>query len=200
MSTSPGLGLSGGKGVDDWEQWLPDLLGDGPVDLIGHSIGAAAAVTAADQQRTKVASLTLIAPFFLQRPAGVAARQRALAHAYLRRTNPNALSRKLTGSDASAAALESSVSDLKRTTAGAAASHLALAASKRWRDELRAALDRFDGPVRIITGTDDPLTPDAEEQMRLAPNVELVAVSGAGHHPQLTHLCELLELITATHA
>ncbi|MFM9597681.1 alpha/beta fold hydrolase, partial [Streptomyces scabiei] len=38
----PGLGLSGGRGIADWEAWLPGILGGAPVDLIGHSIGAAA--------------------------------------------------------------------------------------------------------------------------------------------------------------
>ncbi len=45
----PGLGLSGGTGVQDWEKWLPAVLGGEPADLIGHSIGAAAAVVAADR-------------------------------------------------------------------------------------------------------------------------------------------------------
>ncbi|MEV7662484.1 alpha/beta fold hydrolase [Paenarthrobacter sp. NPDC089316] len=183
----PGLGLSSGTGVTDWEQWLPALLSGKRVDLIGHSIGAAAAVVAADRMPSQVNSLTLIAPFFLQAPTGAAARLRPLVSMYLRHIDSTRLSHQLTGSDASAAALESSVSDLKRSKGKRVAEHLALAGSTEWRAELRAALGRFNGPVRIITGSEDPVAAGAVEQLGSLPNVELISVPGAGHHPQLTH-------------
>lgn len=191
----PGLGLSGGTGIDDWERWLPAVLGDEPAHLIGHSIGAAAAVLAADRLPGRVASLTMIAPFFLQAPAGAAARLRPLVRSHLRRTDPTRLSRLLTGSDASAPALESGAADLRRSTAGRVAEHLARAASTQWRAELQHALLRFDGPVRIITGSSDPITPGATEQLSSLPNVELITVPGAGHHPQLTHGDALVDLL-----
>jgi nucleoside-diphosphate-sugar epimerase len=143
----PGLGLSGGMGVADWEEWLPAVLAGGPVDLVGHSIGAAAAVVAADQLSAQVASLTLVAPFFLQPAASGTTRLRPLVSTYLRHTDAVRLSRQLTGAEASAPALASSVSDLKRSTARRVAEHLALAASEQWRGELREALARFGGPV-----------------------------------------------------
>jgi pimeloyl-ACP methyl ester carboxylesterase/nucleoside-diphosphate-sugar epimerase len=191
----PGLGLSGGTGVQDWEQWLPDVLGEEPADLIGHSIGAAAAVLAADRFPERVRSLTLVAPFFLQVPSGIPAALKPLVSTYLRHTDPVRLSRQLTGSEASAAALESSVSDLRRSSAKSAAGQLALAGSKRWRAELREALARFSGPVRIITGSHDPLAPGMVERFESLPNVELVPVPGAGHHPQLTHGDALVGLL-----
>ena len=193
----PGLGLSSGTGVEDWPQWLPEVLA-GPTDLIGHSIGAAAAVVAADRFPARVESLTLVAPFFLQAPMGVTARLRPLVRAYLRHTDPVRLSRQLTGSAAAAAALESSAGDLARSSAPRVAEQLACAASEQWRAELRAALGRFAGPVRIITGSDDPLSPDAVEQLALLPNVELISVPGAGHHPQLTHGDALVELLASS--
>ncbi|VXB20645.1 Nucleoside-diphosphate-sugar epimerase [Microbacterium sp. 8M] len=193
----PGLGLSGGIGVDDWGRWLPGLLGDEPAELIGHSIGAAAAVVAADRFPERVASLTLVAPFFLQAPASAATRLRPFVSAYLRRLDAPRLSRQLTGSEESAAALESSVSDLKRGTASRVAAQLARAGSPRWRAELRAALGRFRGPVRIVTGSDDPLTPEAAEWLASLPNAELISIPGAGHHPQLTHRRALSELLEA---
>lgn len=104
----PGLGLSGGSCVQDWSGWIPAVLGTGPVDLIGHSLGAAAAVAAADRFPARIRSLTLIAPFFLQTPPSTLARVRPVASAYLRRVRPARLSRRLNGSEASAAALESS--------------------------------------------------------------------------------------------
>ena len=191
----PGLGLSSGTGVQDWEQWLPALLDGEPADLIGHSIGAAAAVMAADQRPAQVKSLTLIAPFFLQAPMGVSAKLWPLASTYLRHIDAARLSRQLTGSEASAAALTSSLSDLKRSSAKRVAKHLALAGSKQWRAELREALGRFSGPVRIIVGSEDPITPEAVEQLESLPNVELIMVTGAGHHPQLTHGDALVGLI-----
>lgn len=182
----PGLGLSGGRGVEDWEQWLAALLGKGPSHLIGHSIGAAAAVIAAEKFPERVESLTLIAPFFLQTQESPA-RPRLLVSAYLRRRNSAGLSRLLTGSETSSTKLESSVSDLRRGSAGRVAEQLARARSPRWRTELRDALRRFDGPVRIIVGSEDPVAPREIEWLNSRPNVELISISGAGHHPQLTH-------------
>ncbi len=194
----PGLGLSGGTGVRDWEQWLPAVLGGEPADLIGHSIGAAAAVVAADRLPAQVKSLTLIAPFFFQAPLGASARLRPLVCCYLRHTDLARLSHQLTGSEASAAALGSSLSDLKRSSAKRVAEQLALAGSKQWRAELQEVLGRFSGPVRIITGSDDPIAPGAVEQLESLPNVELISVPGAGHHPQLTHADALVDLLKAS--
>ncbi|MFK0041684.1 alpha/beta fold hydrolase [Paenarthrobacter sp. NPDC090517] len=191
----PGLGLSGGTGVQDWEKWLPAVLGGEPADLIGHSIGAAAAVIAADRHPAQVKSLTLIAPFFLQAPMGGPARLQPLVSTYLRHSDPARLSHQLTGSGGSAAALESSLSDLKRSSAKRVSEHLALAESKPWRTELREALGRFTGTVRIVTGSDDPLASDAVEQLKSLPNVQLISVPGAGHHPQLTHSDDLVALV-----
>ncbi|MFC8037991.1 alpha/beta fold hydrolase [Paenarthrobacter sp. NPDC057355] len=191
----PGLGLSGGTGVTDWEQWLPDVLGGEPVDLIGHSIGAAAAVIAADRFPAQVKSLTLISPFFLQAPAGPSSGLRPLVGAYLRHTSAARLARQLTGSETSAAALQSSLNDLKRSSAKRVAEHLAHTRSKRWRAELQEALGRFRGPVRIIAGSDDPIAPGFVEYLKKLPNVELTPVPGAGHHPQLTHTEALVDLL-----
>ncbi|MGB3484948.1 MAG: alpha/beta fold hydrolase [Mycobacterium sp.] len=191
----PGLGLSGGTGIEDWEQWLPAVLAGNATDLIGHSLGAAAAVVAADRFPGQVDSLTLIAPFFLQAPMGTSARVRPLACTYLRHTNSVRLSRQLTGSDVSASALESTVSDLKRSSATRAAEQLARAGSKQWRAELQEALERFNGRVRIITGSNDPLTAAAAEQLERLPNVELMSVPEAGHHPQLSHSADLVDLL-----
>ncbi|WP_233548665.1 alpha/beta fold hydrolase [Galactobacter valiniphilus] len=179
----------------DWETWLPAVLGEEPVDLIGHSIGAGAAVTAAEQFPDRIRSLPLIAPFFLQVAVGPAMRLRPLVRTYLRHADAARLSRQLTGSEGNANALESSAQDLRRTSAGHVAQYLAHAGSTRWRAELREALARFAGPVRIITGSADPLAPDAVTQFASRPNVELISLPGAGHHPQLTHASELAGLL-----
>ena len=191
----PGLGLSGGRGVPDWDRWLPALLAGGPVDLIGHSIGAAAATLAAGRLPGKVRSLTLVAPFFLQGHAGKAPRFQPLVRGYLRHATAEQLSRQLTGNEASSTALVSSVSDLKRSTAAAVAGHLALASSKQWRRQLREMLDRYDGPLRIIWGAEDPLDPAAIRQLESRPEAGLHSIPSAGHHPQLTHEDALIELL-----
>jgi len=194
----PGLGLSGGTGVQDWTRWLPAVLGEEPVELIGHSIGAAAAVIAADRLPEQVRSLTLVAPFFLQPPSGVTALLRPFVRSYLRHVDPVRLSIRLTGSAASAAALESTVSDLKRTRSTRVAAQLALAGSSRWRAELRAGLERFSGPIRIITGSEDPLDPAVVDRLASRPNVELISLTGAGHHPQLTHGVALADVLSGS--
>jgi pimeloyl-ACP methyl ester carboxylesterase len=51
--------------------------------------------------------------------------------------------------------------------------------------------------VRIITGSDDPLAADAAEMLAALPQVDLVTLRGAGHHPQLTHGADLVRLLTA---
>lgn len=191
----PGLGLSGGAGVADWERWLPAVLSDTPAHLLGHSIGAAAAVIAADRFPAQIGSLTLISPFFLQTPTRLPAALRPLVRSYLRRLDPARLSRRLTGSDASAAALGTSVGDLSRGSAKRVAEHLALAGSPRWRAELREMLGRFGGPVRIITGSEDPIAPGELERLASLSNVELISIPGAGHHPQLTHGAALVEAL-----
>lgn len=192
----PGLGLSGGTGVQDWDRWLPAVQGEEPVELIGHSLGAAAAVLAAVRRPERVTSLTLVAPFFLQPRSGFAAPLRPFVRSYLRHVDAARLSIRLTGSAANAAALESTVGDLRRTGAARVAAQLALAGSPRWRAELREALERFDGPVRIITGSEDSLDPDMLARLASRPNVELISVAGAGHHPQLTHGAALAEVLS----
>lgn len=191
----PGLGLSGGSGVEDWAQWLPGILDGEPVHLVGHSIGAAAAVLAAETLPTQILSLTLVSPFFLQPPARAVTRLQPAVRAYLRCANSARLSRFLTGTGLNSGVLESSASDLKRGGAKQAAEQISLAGSARWRAELRAAMDRFNGPIRIVTGGDDPLSGDAIEQLRAHPNVELATIPGAGHHPQLTHSDALADLL-----
>lgn len=120
---------------------------------------------------------------------------RPLIRSYLRRVDPARLSLRLTGSTASATALESTVSDLRRTGATGVASQLALAGSARWRAALRDALEHFDGPIRIIAGSEDPLDPGTADHVASRPNAELISVAGAGHHPQLTHGQEVAGLL-----
>lgn len=191
----PGLGLSGASGIADWDRWLKALLEEGPADLNGHSIGAVAALLAADRFPEKVRSLTLIASFFLQDPAGRAAKFRPLVRSFLRHATATQLSLRLTVSEAHAKALTTSADDLKRSTAKTVAEHLAMASSPQWRAELRQLLDRSEGQLRIVWGSNDTLLPSAIQRLESRTTVELHCLPGAGHHPQLTLEAVLIDLL-----
>ncbi|MCK2219369.1 SDR family oxidoreductase [Actinomadura sp. ATCC 31491] len=110
----PGLGLSGG-GPADWPSWLAALLAAEQIEhVVGHSLGAALALEASP----RTGRLTLVAPFFLQArtPSWTPA-----TRLYLRRVSPEALARRLTGDPAHAAALRTSVADLRRPGVAATA-------------------------------------------------------------------------------
>ena len=106
------------------------------------------------------------------------------------------LSRRLTGGAAHAQALASSAADLRRDdVASRAARLLADASDEQWRTELRAAVRQYPGPVHVIVGADDPLTPEARTLLDGLPRVTVTVIAGAGHHPQLTHPGELAHAI-----
>lgn len=77
----PGLGMSTGR-RDDWPSWLTALVTEtGARHLVGHSIGAAAAVEAATAHPYAVDQLTLVSPFFLQAHPPRTAKWTPLTHA-----------------------------------------------------------------------------------------------------------------------
>ena len=193
----PGLGMSSGRGRLDWTAWLSALLpAGGSARLIGHSIGAAAALEAVSADPNRVSKLTLVSPFFLQAPAGATSRLRPVTTAYLRRVQANALAERLTGDCQQAAALESTVTDLRRPgTASRVAQLLALAATARWRNELHQKLTHFEGDLEVIIGEHDPLSGEGNDLLASLPNTTITVIRGAGHHPQLTHSAELAEAL-----
>lgn len=183
----PGLGLSRGD-LADWDRWA-DALATSYAHLVGHSIGAAVAVEVADRQPDAVKRLTLVAPFFLQAPPDLGARLPWLTAAYLSRASPAALARRLTGSTATAPALASSASDLRRgRTARRVGRLLRRVADRHWRRELVAKLARFRGEVHVVVGSRDPLDPAAAAALApLGSRLRIEVIDGAGHYPQLTH-------------
>jgi pimeloyl-ACP methyl ester carboxylesterase/nucleoside-diphosphate-sugar epimerase len=190
----PGLGMTSGRGREDWTRWLAALLADSPgVHLIGHSIGAAAALEFAAAAPDRISRLTLVSPFFLQARPGFAARLTPLTRSYLKKVHPVALSKRLTGSGAYGDALESSVADLRRRTVNAnAAALLAATGSQRWRRELQRKLARYPGRVHLLVGAHDPLTNAAGRLLDGLRHVSVTTISGAGHHPQLSHETEVV--------
>ncbi|TDC06097.1 alpha/beta fold hydrolase [Nonomuraea longispora] len=192
----PGLGMSAGH-RQDWPSWLSALVTQtGARHLVGHSIGAAAAVEAAAAHPETVEQLTLVAPFFLQPPPGFPARSAFLTRQYLSRATPRALAERLTGDTAHATALHTSVADLRRGTAAATARLLAVTTQPQWREDLQTKLQRYPGPVHIIVGSHDPLTPHGQALLDALPNATVIVIADAGHHPQLTHPHDLAQTIT----
>ncbi|MEU2235383.1 alpha/beta fold hydrolase [Streptomyces vietnamensis] len=194
----PGLGMSTGC-RNDWASWSTALVTEtGARHLVGHSIGAAAALEAAAAHPHAVDRLTLVSPFFLQAPPPRTATWTPLTHRLLGRITPTALAERLTGTADHASALRSAVADLRRgTTAATVARLLAATANAPWRADLRAGLQRYPGRVHIVIGSDDPLSADGQSLLDTLPHATVTVIDGAGHHPQLTHPQDVARAIGA---
>lgn len=193
----PGLGMSSG-GFADWENWLDDILAaENLHHIVGHSIGGAAAVAAAARHPERISHLTLVAPFFLQEPGGMATRISPLTRYYMRHVTPAALSKRLTGSEASATVLASAIADLRRgRTASNVGRLLRKAGHAPWREDLQRRLRSFPGTVHLVVGSEDPLASWASDSVAaLGSRVTTTTVDGAGHHPQLTHAADVAAAI-----
>ncbi|WP_369149050.1 alpha/beta fold hydrolase [Streptomyces sp. R44] len=192
----PGLGMSSGR-RDDWASWSSALVTEtGARHLVGHSIGAAAAVEAASAHPDAVDRLTLVSPFFLQAAPPRSATWTPLTRRLLRRITPSTLAKRLTGTPDHAYALESAVADLRRgTVAATTARLLAATTSSAWRADLRDKLRQYPGRVHIVIGSGDPLTPDGQSLLDALPHATVTVIDGAGHHPQLTHPHDLAQAI-----
>ncbi|SCG40007.1 alpha/beta fold hydrolase [Micromonospora coxensis] len=193
----PGLGMSAGD-ERRWAPWLAAVTeGRDGLHLVGHSVGAAAAVEFASAHPERVDRLTLVAPAFLQPAPSLPTRLVPLTAAYLRFVTASALSRTLLGSEEFADALESSVVDLRRPgVARRIARLLARGARRRTRRALRQRLLAFTGEVHLVVGEHDPLSPEA--LAALGDRHRVTTIPGAGHHPQLTHPGELADAIGTT--
>ena len=196
----PGLGLSSGD-EKLWDAWLADVAADRhDLHLVGHSVGAAAAVRFAAAHPEQVGRLTLVAPAFLQPAPGLRPRLVPLTAAYFRLASAAALSRMLLGEDQHADALASSVTDLRRRgVARRVARLLARGARSSVRATLREQLAGYPGDVHLVAGEHDPLASDATAGLAvLGDRLSVTTIEGAGHYPQLTHREELVGAIGST--
>ncbi|MFT3716448.1 MAG: alpha/beta hydrolase [Gordonia sp. (in: high G+C Gram-positive bacteria)] len=192
----PGLGASRGDIRRDPGGWLDALTSGGGVRLVGHSIGAEYALRAAVAHPQRVEELVLVAPYFLQDPPGAIARHPKAVGASLRRIRPARLSKTLTGEGHHAASVASAVEDLRRgSVARHTATLFARAATAEHRARVRELFAKWQGPVHVIVGSDDPLSDAGAELAGGCAHARVTVIDGAGHHPHLTHPEQLADLL-----
>jgi pimeloyl-ACP methyl ester carboxylesterase len=185
-----GFGQSGlGEGPSTMEQLaedallLLDHLGIGAAVVGGVSMGGYAALALLRRDPGRVRALVLADTQMAadDEPARVA--RQTLAADVLRLGTEVLVERQLPRLLAPSAsqALRARVAQMVRTTsaAGAAAALRGMAL----RADSRDMLSRFGGPVLVLVGADDVLTPPAKARAmaELAPDATLVEISGAGH-------------------
>ncbi|MEV7010340.1 alpha/beta fold hydrolase [Streptosporangium sp. NPDC051022] len=174
----PGLGRSApARSLADWTEALLEPVGTRPV-LVGHSFGCGPVLRYARAHPDRVSAVVLVAPAFLQAPAGWFARS-AAAVPVLRRMSAARLGGGL-GVPAEA------ITDLRRPGAARRVVE-AMRTAYATRDELRVLLGRIEVPVTIVAGSaDSPVT-----------GGPAVVIRGAGHYPQLTHPGEVAAALRA---
>ncbi|WP_067479450.1 alpha/beta fold hydrolase [Nocardia amamiensis] len=185
----PGLGRSAPGDIDTA---LPRLLA--PVHtrpvLVGHSLGCGPVLRYAAEHPERISGVVLVAPAFLQPQAGMLLRS-PLTLPVMRRISAAALAKRLGVPES--AAIASAAANLRRPgVAARTLGALRRASASTQREELRAVLDRVEVPVRIVTGSMDPIT--------ITTSRESISIEGTGHYPQLTHpqrlAAELVQMST----
>lgn len=186
----PGLGRSapGGGQPGEWLNGVLSPLQTRPI-LVGHSLGTAFAVEFAARHPDRTSGLVLVSPFFLQARPRWAIRQSWLMRGVFR----------FAGTKRLAAILDGTVDDprddalhlLGRPSVRRHnARWLSWAAELEVRQTLTEQLGGLTVPVTLVVGTRDPLRVVAPS------NVQVIEIADAGHHPQLTHVDAVGEVIT----
>lgn len=175
----PGLGRSASVGASPLE-WMESLLADaqGPLVIVGHSLGTRYALDLAIAHPGRVSGLVLISPFFLQGlPPSIMrwAPSARIAARGMRRRHLEALVSG--GSRTTTPVLDGPAADLERPGARVRfGQHLADA--HRNRTQLQQALATVTVPVLVIFGANDPLIVKPA-------TAEVLELAGTGHFPQL---------------
>lgn len=177
----PGFGRSAARpgipgALGDWLDELMAPVRTRPV-LVGHSLGAAAAVEFAERHPERVSRLVLISPFFLQERAPWTVRNPLTTQVLARLSAPKLAARLAIPNGPAAASAHAA---LRRPGAAArVVSALSTVSTPPYRADLATRLSRLRVPVLIVHGADDPL--------RIPTAHPVVTVPGAGHNPHLTH-------------
>ncbi|MFQ6395677.1 alpha/beta fold hydrolase [Nocardia sp. KC 131] len=184
----PGLGRSAPGEIDALLPQLMSSVDTRPV-LVGNSLGCGPVLRYAAAHLHRISGVVLISPPFLQQRAGLLKRS-PLATVALHRLSANALAAQLGVPEGSS--ISSAATDLRRgRVANRTIEALRRASSLERRAELRELLEQTEVPVRIIVGSDDPLTFETFHKQTV--------IDGAGHFPQLTHASQVAAELTASH-
>jgi len=160
---------------------------DGPIHVVGASLGAAAAIELALEQPERVRSLTLITPF-----VRADARLQAVTEAWARiaaECSPETLARALlpwlfsrdwladdTARERGVRGLAASVARVRATALGRIAAGL-----RAWSGTRVDDLARIDIPTLVVVAGADLLTPNGAAVATAIPRAECLEVRQAGH-------------------
>ncbi|MFN7222648.1 MAG: alpha/beta fold hydrolase [Paracoccaceae bacterium] len=179
----PGHGTNTAS-ADDLEavaDQIATVLPVGPLHLIGHSLGAAAAVRLAMRLGTRVVGTILCAP------AGIGARINPdFTDGMLQAQTPAALARALAlldGGPLSATALTQELGRLRLQRAAQAPLAASVAQGGVQQIDITGDLARLSCPVTVLFGTSDRIL-DWRDVANLPPQVAIHLIRGAGHLPQ----------------
>lgn len=169
-------------GLDEMTERLRADLPEGPLSLVGHSLGAVLAVRLARLLGARVARLVLIAP------AGIGARINAdFLDGMLAAETPAALARALALLDTlppGDSLLATELARLSQRRAPLAALVRRLAHRGMQQIDLIPEIEILAAPVRVIWGTGDRIL-DWRDVALLPSHVAIHLVRGAGHLPHL---------------
>ena len=176
-----------------------DQAGASRLHLVGHSLGAAVVAALAGRGTLDVRSLTLIAP------AGLGPWiDGAFIDGFLAADSAPALSAWMAMAVHDRAKIPDAM--IRATLAAREGSELAarqraLAAALFSRNtqlfSVRDALDRFEGPARVIVGANDRIVPPAQTD-GLPAQIALHMLPGVGHQPHIEAMGLVARLVTQT--